>query len=98
MVFNTSDDAIFGLLILSGLVYYTFLLSDIGGGQTLGCKAVGIILVKDDEDSPPQIAKTFLWYLTFSFAGLIGWIWHFTNSDRKMLHNMASSAKAINKG
>ena len=83
-----SPDAAIILLFLVASVYYLSLMSDVGGGKSLGYMATRIRLVKYDENSPPSIGKVLLWLLVLCLAGLVGWIWYFNNRERKMLHNL----------
>jgi len=78
--------------------YYLYFMSDYGGGQTIGYKAMKLKLVGEDTGKPIQLAPLFLWYLVLSFAGIIGWIWFFTDNRRRMLHNIASKTVVINVG
>jgi len=78
--------------------YYLYFMSDYRGGQTIGYKAMKLKLVGEDSGRPIQLAPLFLWYLVLSFAGIIGWIWFFTDNRRRMLHNIASKTVVINVG
>jgi len=80
---------------LVSIPYYVYFMSDYGGGQTIGYKAMKLKLLNEETMQPAPLAPIFLWYLVLSFAGFIGWIWFFTDSKRRMLHNIASKTIVI---
>ena len=81
--------------ILVAIPYYLFFMSDRGGGQTIGYKVMKLQLLNEETMQPAPIAPVFLWYLVLSIAGIIGWIWFFTDKRRRMLHNIASKTVVI---
>ena len=83
-----------GLLV--GLGYYLYFMSESGGGQTIGYKAMKIKLVGEGTGQPvPMGGPLVLWYLVLAFVGFIGWIWYFTDEKHRMLHNIASNTVVI---
>ncbi len=80
---------------LVAVPYYLYFMSDYGGGQTIGYKAMKLKLLSEETMQPPALAPVFLWYVVLSFVGFIGWIWFFTDSKRRMLHNIASKTIVI---
>jgi 5'-3' exonuclease len=37
-----------------------------------------------------ELQEAFIWALVYNFFGWIGWVWYFSDSKRRMLHNVAS--------
>lgn len=75
-------------------LYYIGLASRLGGGQTLGYRALNIVLVDQTRGSIPSIIKVVLWYLGLSLQ-IIGWIWYFKDDRRRMLHNLISGTVVV---
>lgn len=78
--------------------YYIYFMSDKGGGQTWGYKAVKLKLVDQRTKRPVPVDSMIIWYLVYAFLGLIGWIWFFTDDSRRMLHNIASNTIVVKVG
>ncbi len=83
-----------GGLIVS-VPYYIYFMSDLGGGQTIGYKAMKLKLLSEETMQPAPIAPIFLWYLVLSLVGFIGWIWFFIDKKRRMLHNIVSKTIVV---
>lgn len=75
--------------------YYIYFMSNNGGGQTIGYKAMKLKLLSEETMQPAPVAPIFLWYIVLSFVGFIGWIWFFTDKKRRMLHNIASNTIVV---
>ncbi len=83
-----------GGLIVS-IPYYVYFMSEHGGGQTIGYKAMKLKLLNEETMQPPPVAPIFLWFLVLYLIGIIGWIWFFIDKKRRMLHNIASKTIVI---
>ena len=83
-----------GITYLGMAIYYVFLMSDYGGGQSVGYKLMNLKLVDEVHGQPPTLTKTILWYL-FTWISTIGWIWYFVDKKRRMLHNLASKTVVV---
>lgn len=75
--------------------YYVYFMSEKGGGQTLGYKAMKIRLASEATGRAPELGDTVLWWLVYWFIGIISWIWYFFDDRKRMLHNMASKTVAV---
>lgn len=86
--------AFFGMFFVS-VPYYLYFMSDKGGGQTLGYKAMKLRLMDESKRSPVSVGTVALWYLVLAIAGIISWIWYFSDENRRMLHNIASKTIVV---
>lgn len=80
---------------LVSLAYYGYFMSENGGGQTIGYKAMKIKLVDEVTGQPISLSSTFLWWVVLSVIGIIAWIWFFTDDKHRMLHNIASKSVVV---
>lgn len=81
---------------LGSAAYFLGLMSRLGGGQTIGYSAMGLQLVGQRDEQPPDIVPLLLWYVT-SWLAFIGWVWYFNTEKRQMLHNLVSRTIVIRK-
>jgi len=74
--------------------YFLFFMSFLGGGQTLGYRALELQLVDQETERPPGLFPAALWYLG-TFVLFAGWVWFFFDPRRRMLHNLVSRTLVI---
>jgi uncharacterized RDD family membrane protein YckC len=86
---------IVGSLIV-GAAYYMYFFSENGGGRTIGYRVMNLRLVDQQSLTPISAGTAALWYLIFALVSIIGWIWFFFDSQKRMLHNIASHTIVIN--
>jgi len=85
-----------GLGFLVIVAYYVVCLSRVGGGRTLGCRALGLRLVDQDTGELISLSRAFVWWLVAVIAGVVSWLWFFSDRKKRMLHNIASRSVVIN--
>jgi hypothetical protein len=51
---------------------------------------MGVKTVDEATGGPMELQEAFIWALVYNFFGWIGWVWYFSDSKRRMLHNVAS--------
>lgn len=78
----------FWLNALYALYFFT-LMSPLGGGRTLGYRALHLHLHDQAAARPPGYGQTVIWYLG-TWLLFIGWIFFFVDRRRRMLHNIVS--------
>jgi uncharacterized RDD family membrane protein YckC len=93
IIVNSIIPFVGGLFIYG--VYYAYCMSVKGGGQTVGYKAMKLKLIDQDSGRGLSVGSVIGWYLVYTFGGVIGWIWFFTDQRRRMLHNMASRSLVV---
>jgi uncharacterized RDD family membrane protein YckC len=82
-------------VFLVGAAYYLYFLSVNGGGRTIGYKLMRLRLVDQSTRAPVSTGTAAIWYLIFAVASIIAWIWFFTDTRKRMLHNIASHTVVI---
>lgn len=75
--------------------YFIYFMTEKGGGQTLGDRAVGVRTVDEATRHPMGVQEAFLWCLVFNFVGWLGWIWYFFDDRKRMLHNVVSRSVTV---
>lgn len=75
--------------------YLMYFMSNQRGGQTIGYRIMNLRLVDQSSGQLVPVGRAALLGTVFSFLAIIGWIWYFTDNDRRMLHNIASKTVVI---
>lgn len=86
-----------GFYIFTSIIvspYYLYFMSELGAGQTPGCRIMKVRLVDQVSRDLVPWSRLVLWYVGVLLIP-IGWIFYFADDRRRMLHNMMSGTAMI---
>lgn len=95
-VINSQSGAT-GLNLLIGLAYFSYFWSSAGGGQTLGMRAFGLRVAKDDGTSLSIVSAVVRWFgLLVSIVALgIGVFWVAFSNEKKGWHDLIAGTSVL---